>query len=115
MIKRYCEITVYVIKNFYKQENFSSIIISCFPVFVKKIKERRRLFAAAKIALLFPERLAVRALIHGGVCFVGAHKDFVQRAVVCVVAVVCALANGAFDALVGIFVHDLPSFCFARD
>ncbi len=90
-------------------------MISFFSAFVKNIKERRRLFAAAKIALLFPERLAVRALIHGGVCFVGAHKDFVQRAVVCAVAVVCALANGAFDALIGVFVHDFPPFCFARD
>ena len=35
----------------------------------------------------------------------GADHDPVQRAVVLVLAVVCALGNGAFDALVGIAVH----------
>jgi len=36
---------------------------------------------------------------------VGTHQDPIQRAVVLVLAVVCALLNGAFDALVGIAVH----------
>ena len=35
----------------------------------------------------------------------GAHQDFVQRAVVLAVAVIGALLHGAFDALVGIAVH----------
>ena len=35
----------------------------------------------------------------------GAHQDLVQGAVVLTLAVVCALLNGAFDALVGIAVH----------
>ena len=55
--------------------------------------------------LSLAEGLAVGALIHGGIGFMGAHQDSVQRAVVCVVAVVCAGLDGAFDALIGLFVH----------
>ncbi len=54
--------------------------------------------------LLFVEGLAVGALIHGGVGFVGAHQDTVQRAVVLRAAMMLALADGAFDALVGMAV-----------
>jgi len=57
--------------------------------------------------LLLAEGFAVGALIHGGVAFVGAHQDPVQRAVVLVLTVVCALMDGAFDALVGIAVHGI--------
>lgn len=35
----------------------------------------------------------------------GAHQDPLQRAVVGIVAVMCALLNGAFDALIGIDIH----------
>ena len=35
----------------------------------------------------------------------GAYQNAVQRAEVLGVAVICALLNGAFDALVGIGVH----------
>ena len=38
----------------------------------------------------------------------GAHQDAVQRTVVLVLTVVCALLDGAFDALVSVTVH----FCF---
>ena len=39
------------------------------------------------------------------------HKDSIQGAVVGAAAVVCALLDGAFDALVCILVHvDLPPF-----
>ena len=51
------------------------------------------------------ERLAVGALIHGGVNFVGAHENPIQRAVVLVLTVMGALVHGAFDALVGMTIH----------
>ena len=35
----------------------------------------------------------------------GAHQNAVQRTVVLVLAVVCALLDGAFDALVSVTVH----------
>ena len=47
----------------------------------------------------------VGALVHGGVGLMGTHHDPLQRAVVLSVAVVSALGNGAFDALVGMTVH----------
>ena len=52
------------------------------------------------------EALAVGTLVLSGVCFVGTHKNAVQRAVVLAVAVVCAGLNGAFNTLVCIVVHD---------
>ena len=62
-------------------------------------------------ALLSEEGLAVRALIHGGVGLVGADQNLVQRAVVGLVTVVTALADGAGDALVDVFaVHIVASF-----
>ena len=60
---------------------------------------------AAAIGLSLAEGLAVGALIHGGVCFVGAHQNAIQGAVVLGVAVICAGLNGAFDTLVSIAVH----------
>ena len=56
-------------------------------------------------SLLLPEGHAVGALIHGGVGLMGTHQDPLQGAVVSAVAVVCALGNGALDALVGMTVH----------
>ena len=55
--------------------------------------------------LLLAERLAVSALINGGVLLVSTHHDAVQRTVVLILAVVRALGNGAFDALVSVTVH----------
>ena len=61
--------------------------------------------------LLLAEGFAVGALIHGGVLLMGAYQDAVQRAVVLSIAVVSALLNGAFNALVCILVHlILPPF-----
>ena len=40
----------------------------------------------------------------------GTHQDPVQRTVVLVLTMVCALLNGAFDALVGMTVHKKASF-----
>ena len=66
----------------------------------------RRLFAAAE-ELLFPERHAVSTLIHSRVCLMGAYHDSIQRTVVLILTVVCALLHGALDALVGIAVHNI--------
>ena len=67
--------------------------------------------------LLLAEGLAVGALVLGRIDLVGAHQDPVQRAVVFAVAVVSALLNGAFDALVCLVVHTifllLFGFCFS--
>ena len=65
----------------------------------------RQLFAAA-VCLLLAEGLAVGALIHGGICLVGAHQNAVQGAVILSTAVMHALVNCAFDALIGMTIHD---------
>ena len=63
---------------------------------------------SCRVLLLFlAERLAVSALIHGGVCFMSANQDSLQGAIVCTFTVMCALGNGTFDALVCIAVHSL--------
>ena len=61
--------------------------------------------------LLLPEGLAVGALIHGGVCLVGTYQDMLQRAVVFVVTVVCALGNGTLDASVCMAAHTWFLLC----
>ena len=86
--------------------SFFSNIITCLSVAVKgRKKENAAASAAAFMRLSLAEGLAVSALILSGVCFVGAHQNAVQRAVVLAVAVVSAGLNGAFDALVSITVH----------
>ena len=57
------------------------------------------------ISLLLAEGHAVRALICCGICLMGAHQNFVQRAVVRLVTVMGALLNSALDALVCVAVH----------
>lgn len=57
------------------------------------------------ILLLFTEGHTVGALVHAGICLVGAHQDSIQGAEVCAFAVVSTLGNSALDALVGIAVH----------
>ena len=68
-------------------------------------KLRQQNAAAIAPVLLLAEGFAVGALILGGVHLVGAHQDLVQRTEVLVAAVVCALLDGAFNALVGMTVH----------
>ena len=70
------------------------------------------------MVLFLLEGHAVRALVHGGIALVSADKDPVQRAVVLPGAVVGAVGNGAFDALVGVTAHRkylLKSFGKALD
>ena len=55
--------------------------------------------------LLLAERLAVSALIGSGIHLMGTHQDLIQGTVVLVAAVMGALLDGAFDALVCMTVH----------
>ena len=52
-----------------------------------------------KLSLQF-KGFAVGALVHGGVSFMGANGNAVERTVVFVLAMVSALLNGAFDAFI---------------
>ena len=72
----------------------------------------RQLFAAAPLVLLCPEGLTVGALILSGIGLMGTHQDPVQGAVVLGVAVIGAGLDGAFNALVGMAVHNESSFLF---
>ena len=67
----------------------------------------RRQDAAAEGMLLLLEGFAVGALIHSRIGLVGAHQNTVQRTVVFAVAVVSALLDSAFDALIGIAIHGI--------
>ena len=57
--------------------------------------------------LFLAEGHAVGTLIHGGVAFVSAYQNTVQSAVVSVLAVVSALMNSTFNALVCFTIHFL--------
>ena len=62
--------------------------------------------------LLLSEGLTVSALVHGGVTFVGTNQNTIQSAEVGAAAVVSALLNGAFDALVCLAIHsEFLLFC----
>ena len=62
--------------------------------------------------LFLAEGLAVSALVHGGITFVSANQDTIQSAVVGAAAVICALLNGAFNALVSLTIHfEFLLFC----
>ena len=61
--------------------------------------------AAARKSLSLAEGLTVGALVLGGVSFMGAHQNPVQRAVVLTVAMVCAGLNSTLDTLVCIVIH----------
>ena len=90
---------------------FPQPIINVFPLFVKGKKNCGGKIPPHEALLLFlPEGLAVSALIHGGVGLMGAHQNLVQRAVVFAVAVVCALLDSTFNALVCVTVHKIASF-----
>ena len=56
-------------------------------------------------ASLFPEGHAVGALVHSGITLMGAHQDSLQRTVVLLPTVVCALLDGTLNALVCVTVH----------
>ena len=62
------------------------------------------------IYLFLTEGHAVGALVHGGVCLMGTYHDPLQRAVVCFLAMIGALLDGALNALIGMTVHFASSF-----
>ena len=66
-------------------------------------------FAAAK-GLLFTERFTVGALIHSRIGLVSTYQNPIQGTVVCFIAVICALRNGAFNTLICFAVHFISSF-----
>ena len=68
-------------------------------------KTKAAAVAAAKM-LLLAEGLAIGALIHGGVCLVGAHQDAIQRTIVLGITMVCALLDSTLNTLVGVTIHD---------
>ena len=61
--------------------------------------------AAVFCFLLLTEGLAVSTLVLSRIHLVGAHKNALQRTVIRITAVVSALLNGAFNALVCVFFH----------
>ena len=114
IIKVSYEKNVYTDKTFfeYKLKKSSVFLFNFLDIrtvlrsFVKGLNGKNAAaIAAAFMPLSLAEGLAVGALLHGGVHLMGTHHDLVQRAVVLGVAVVSALLDGAFDALVGIVVH----------
>ena len=74
---------------------------------IRFVKENCGSFCCRNIPfqLLLAEGLAVGALVLRGVHFMGTHQDLIQRAVVLMAAVIGALLDGAFDALVCMTVH----------
>ena len=107
-----CEINVYGRQTNFKQnwKKLFSSIIKTICKFVKYGKRKAAASAAAKDALLLAEGLAVGALVNSGIGLVGAYKNTIQRTEVFGVAVIGALLNGAFDALVGVAAHNNSSF-----
>ena len=109
---------MYITKTIFEFSRFFPIISEVMP-FVKKRKKKQskpgkkalKPVSAGyetrqkKTLLLLSEGHTVGALIHRGAGLVGAHQNLVQRAVVLVLAVVCAILNGTFNALVGVVVH----------
>ena len=103
-------------KIMYESSNF--FIICQFPFFpyyhsyihaYRQAENIRKIAAvasaAAAFALLSTEGHTVGALVHSGICLMGAYQDAVQRAVICLVAVMRTLLDSALDALVCITVH----------
>jgi hypothetical protein len=106
---------MYTNKIFCKFEAFFILQNRIYPLspFVKK--KMRRLLPPLMGSSL-PEGLAVGALVHGRIGFVGAYQDAVQGAVVLGVAVISTGLNGAFDALIGMMIHRfLPPSCLMQD
>ena len=102
-----------IMKNVcYFQKYYNDFTGSVLP----RQEKRSRQNSCRDGSLLLPEGHAVGALIHGGVCLVGAHLDAVQGTVVFGVAVISALADGTFDTLVGIVFHvDAPPFQWVHE
>lgn len=72
----------------------------------RQLKKLPLFFQERFFRLLLAEGHTVSTLILGGIALVGAHADPIQGAVIFLLAVVCALMDGAFDGLVGMAVHN---------
>ena len=96
---------MYTSQNIYKQGQKNSAFPGYHTRFLSHSQEKTRQRRAAAWELFLPEGLAVGALIHGGIHLVGTHQNPIQGAVVLSVAVVSALLDSAFDALVCMTVH----------
>ena len=84
--------------------SFSLHIITLFLFCVKR-KEKWRQLLPPPVYLSLAEGLAVGALVHGRIGLVGTHQDLIQRAVVLILAMICAGLDGAFNTLVCMAVH----------
>ena len=75
------------------------------------VKEKIRRLTPPHFILLLAERLAVGALILSGIHLMGAHQNTLQGAEVCVLAVMLALLNSTFNALICMTIHKyVPPF-----
>ena len=75
-------------------------------IFKKLVKKKLRQQCAAVIQkLLLAEGHTISALILTGICLVSTNQNTIQRAIVLAAAVVGALLNSTFDALICIAVH----------
>lgn len=63
-------------------------------------------FAAARTSLLFAEGHTIGTLVNGRITLVGADQNTIQRTEIGITAVMCALGNGAFNALVSVAIHN---------
>ena len=76
------------------------------------MRQLKKLPLFFRTALLLAEGHAVSALVLGGICLMGTHHDLIQRAVVLLIAMMCTLADSAFDGFVGMAVHKNSLLCF---
>lgn len=58
------------------------------------------------VCLFLSEGQAVSALVNSRVCFVRTYHDALQRTIICLITVMCALLDSTFNALVCVAVHD---------
>ena len=106
---------MYTAQIFYKHRLKSilfckNLYYHTFSSSIRQVEKGRGETAAVWYSLLLTEGLAVGALVLGRILLMSAHHDMVQRAIVCGIAVIGTLLNGAGNALIGIVVHVFSSF-----
>ena len=100
-----------MLQTIYEEGMYGMLIFLHFYIFCSIRQEKlRRKNRRSALFLLFAEGHAVGALILSGAGLMSTYQDPVQRAVVCGLAVVGALLDGALDALVCVVVHGVSSF-----
>lgn len=73
---------------------------SCSPFFFAKTQFGSNFRFAGADGLFTLEALAVCALVHSGIGFMGANADFFQSAIIVRIAVVCALGYRTFNIMI---------------